>query len=505
MLQEQQLLRQLPQLPADVLPRVLAHVPLQQRLGSCSLVSRSMRAAAVAATDTIQLPELTSQAKADALCAWLQRYGNQAVTRLEIDTPILLHHTVKLPLPWQELKQLQHLSLEKGPGLLLGLQTTAAGNTTTQQQQQQQQLAAAVSSKGVTTRRRAAAAAAKTAAAATASSECSGITLGALATLTSLKMYCHLPISYSTTRRIFSQLRTLTQLRSLELGSLGHAVTTFYEHTPEDDAALGEVIGQLVLLTRLDVSAAFDGRVLAAASNLRHLKDLDVFNVGSAEHPVKLQNLPRSLVYLCLDEGTLDCAVDSSWQMPELRDLRVAEWQGVGFRLEVIARMPRLRWLDLSVEVLNAPPWGISDVVAMLPQLQHLQRLQLYGMQYWPAVAAAENAAAAAGTAAAEAAAAAADAEAAASCAALTASTNLMKLRLEDCRLPEGAVRHMFPASQWLPFLQVLDISCGEGTLEGFLFHEEPSNREVSSCSLVIKQSEDLSLLVDCCPFVQVK
>lgn len=147
-MQEQELLKQLPQLPPDVLPKVLAFVPLQQRLSSCSLASRSMRAAAAAATHEIQLPTLRHQATADALCAWLQQHGGQAVTRLEIKAPYYLgedvsdRHVVQLPLPWQQLNQLQHVGLEGGPGLLLGLQGTTAARLSPQQQQQQQPAAA---------------------------------------------------------------------------------------------------------------------------------------------------------------------------------------------------------------------------------------------------------------------------------------------------------------------------------------------------------------------------
>uniref|UniRef100_A0A383VKD8 Uncharacterized protein n=1 Tax=Tetradesmus obliquus TaxID=3088 RepID=A0A383VKD8_TETOB len=135
--------------------------------------------------------------------------------------------------------------------------------------------------------------------------------------------------------------------------------------------------------------------------------------------------------------------------------------------------MLQLRVLELSREPNGDNWWGMSDVVAVLPELLQLQRLDMYGLTGWAAVEAAEEAAAAAGTAAA-----AADAESAlaaaaascqqlpaASCAALTASTQLTALCLENCWLPEAAARHMFPASRLLPFLQVLDITSELSTL----------------------------------------
>ena len=44
-------------LPEEVLKLVLKHVPLQDRLGSCCLVSTRMHAAAVAATEKLQLQQ----------------------------------------------------------------------------------------------------------------------------------------------------------------------------------------------------------------------------------------------------------------------------------------------------------------------------------------------------------------------------------------------------------------------------------------------------------------
>uniref|UniRef100_A0A383W6U1 Uncharacterized protein n=1 Tax=Tetradesmus obliquus TaxID=3088 RepID=A0A383W6U1_TETOB len=195
------------------------------------------------------------------------------------------------------------------------------------------------------------------------------------------------------------------------------------------------------------------------------------------------------LTTLCLDECVLDCAVDSSWQLPQLRRLAVSEWQGAGFKPQLIARMPQLQQLKLSIEVNDNPARGISELVAVLPGLQQLQRLQLYGMQYWPEVAAAADAALAASTAAAGAALDAATAAAAAdSCAALTASTQLTALCLEDCWLPVGAVGRMFPASRRLPFLQVLDIGGCEGFLQDIDFRASPQQlSEISRCCLVIK------------------
>jgi hypothetical protein len=57
-------------LPADLQRRVLAAVPLQQRIGDFTSTSRSMQAAAVAATQQLHLEDI-SQNTANAFTSWL--------------------------------------------------------------------------------------------------------------------------------------------------------------------------------------------------------------------------------------------------------------------------------------------------------------------------------------------------------------------------------------------------------------------------------------------------
>lgn len=163
--------------------------------------------------------------------------------------------------------------------------------------------------------------------------------------------------------------------------------------------------------------------------------------------------------------------------------------------------MSELRWLDLSVEVTEEPAWGITDVVTALPQLQRLQKLSLYGMQVWPEFHDAVDTFLAEKTAAAKQAMAAAEAAAAAGCKALTGRFYLSSLRLRDCWLPGAAVSRMFPASGWMPFLQVIDVTCCEGTLEFFDFQEEPFDpaSDVRRCSLRLEPG-NLTQIIRCCP-----
>jgi hypothetical protein len=109
LLQKQPQHEQLPQLPAGILQQVLSYVPLHHRLGSCSPASRSMHAAAVAATDDIYLPNLNSQQKASELCQWLDRYGSQVLRHLDVGA----YMTVALPSGLQQLQSWALWSVEQ--------------------------------------------------------------------------------------------------------------------------------------------------------------------------------------------------------------------------------------------------------------------------------------------------------------------------------------------------------------------------------------------------------
>lgn len=69
------------QLPHEVLTQILQHIPLGERLGSCGLLSVAWAAAAITATDTIQLDELQEPA---CFAAWLQLHGAQ-VSSIDIE------------------------------------------------------------------------------------------------------------------------------------------------------------------------------------------------------------------------------------------------------------------------------------------------------------------------------------------------------------------------------------------------------------------------------------
>jgi len=91
------------ELPEDIWKIVLQHVPLKQRLSSCALVCQKFKAAAVAATDSIEAT-LFEQPAVDKFATYLQQHGSHL-------TSLVLTGDCRVSSIWPELEQLpcQHL------------------------------------------------------------------------------------------------------------------------------------------------------------------------------------------------------------------------------------------------------------------------------------------------------------------------------------------------------------------------------------------------------------
>jgi hypothetical protein len=99
-------------MPAEVLVRVMSHVPLLQRLGACALACRDLQAAAVAATSVFSLHSIASQQQMDAAAAWLERHSRPALKQLcLIPKDVWVNGLPILRLPWRCLTQLETLQL----------------------------------------------------------------------------------------------------------------------------------------------------------------------------------------------------------------------------------------------------------------------------------------------------------------------------------------------------------------------------------------------------------
>lgn len=104
---------QLMDIPAALLPSILRHVPLQERLGVCTLVCHSFHAAAVAATHSISIMSMT-QEQCDQLSEWLQRHGG-GITALQAQgSSKRLLSLASLPCPLVRDLDLFHVTLQPG-------------------------------------------------------------------------------------------------------------------------------------------------------------------------------------------------------------------------------------------------------------------------------------------------------------------------------------------------------------------------------------------------------
>jgi hypothetical protein len=409
----------LSQLPTAVLQQVLAPLPLQERLGSCSLVCRSMQATAVAATDEIRLADLKSQQKASALCQWLSRHGHQAMRHLAVKATQMPNLTVALPFSMQHL---QSLRLERVAPQVFGDRA--------EQQPSSSSSSAVAAVPGVAAAAAAAAAVATSlppAAAAGAAS--AALDFAQLSNLTSLQLQCcsiDCPDVLGWAARHVVHVTGLQRLHLNRLCCVGRAI----DCSISGESGFAAAIGQLVQLTSLGYRSLgrFGGGALATVGGLSQLQQLLLDGAGSSKQPLQLQWLPRSLRVVRLHRCIVRCTLtgssssgssssSSSWQLPVLQQLKLSRI--AGFEPAVMQHMPELRvfsfvHLDEREEPLLK---GFEQqLVETLPQLQHLQHLQLEGVMHWPSPS---------------------------SCAALTASSNLTALLLADCSLPSNAARHM--------------------------------------------------------------
>jgi hypothetical protein len=445
MLQDQQQQEQLPQLPEGILQQVLSYVPLQHRLGSCSLASRAMHAAAVAATDEIYLAGLNSQQKASELCQWLERYGSQALRHLEVQARMAMWRQPMLGVELNSgLQQLQSLTLS------------------------QFALPAALDS-------------------------CAHSKLTSLCLEHCLVCPCSDVFAW-----VARQLVHLTDLQNLQLHCL------YERNDPPKPGVLAfeEALGQLQQLTCLGLTSNDTmGAAVATASRLSQLQELQLDYVGTSEKPVQMQWLPSSLTYVRLANCTVSCAADGSgssssssvgWKLPVLKQLELTGGVG-GFEPALLKQMPQLRVFSYTpTEGLDAlfdegPQANLEQqLVQVLPQLQSLQQLQLEYLAHWPSPS---------------------------NCASLTASSKLTALLLMECRLPAGAVQHMFAAGQQLQQLQRLEVIASEGTQENVdhwacndLQTSLEHNVSVLQPGSLKLGPGDLAKLVSCCPrFCELK
>lgn len=320
----------LQELPEHILQQLLGHVPVLQRMSSCSLVCHSFQEAAVAATNNIQLHSIDCQQQAEALCSWLLKHGSKALTHLDLEGVWNYEFpTAAFDLPWQQLVQLQSLRVQ-----CLELQLVCNDST--------RQIAS----------------------------------LSALTQLTSLQLGTFSASSACIrVGWIASNISTLTGLRQLKLSFVG-----FQPQQPGSipNAALAAALGELVQLTSLTLESCVNGTALSTATKLSQLRRLQLIGIGGSREALQMDDLPSSLTHLqllnCYIQGPED---SSSWQMPSLQELEV--WEVTGFQTAALAGMQQLRWLRMNNDNCTIDEESLLD---SLPHLQHLEHLELHDMQH---------------------------------------------------------------------------------------------------------------------------
>jgi Leucine-rich repeat (LRR) protein len=502
---------QLLQLPAVVLQHVLSYVPLQQRLGSCSVVSRSMHTAAVAATEEVKIYGPKSQQTADVLCDWLRKHSNRALRHLDLNgggifdfaDPYSNAQQIAVSLPWRQLAKLRSLRV-----VCVELPAAAssaanqAGGAAAAASSAMPAGGVAADDAGVST---AAAAAAASMAALTAltslelsdynitstnrtSSSSSSQILGSNSYSNDLQQSsCAITVMQWTA----NELVLLTGLRRLdlfggmfddvELHPISFTYTDKSAMRAECSKAVALILAQLTQLTRMNLwGISLDGTAFAGAGSHSQLQELSVSHANSNNVPWSIQNLPPCLTKFKATMVCFSCPVLSDsceWQLSALQTLCLEAVEG--FQPAVLTLMPQLQHFTFATHhrVLDA-----AALLAALPQLLQLQHIEVayrLGVQH----------------------------AAASSFAALTASSHVTALTLQDCILPADAAQHMFPAGvQLQQLLQLLQLQvfpcCGrlqslKASMPGIF---QAQNDFVKRYCLALSSSSAVPWLVSCCP-----
>jgi hypothetical protein len=283
----------LQQLPHEVLVHVMRWLPQDDRVGACALTCRALLAASEAATVRLDVISLNQQ-RADAVAAWLGRHGSSHMEVLNLnglnngwplfpgDEPPVL---ASLQLPCHSLPKLQSLWLQ-----LLAVQPVAACSS-----QAQRTIEASCSTTNTSDH----------------SSCCTDAALAELTALTHLSLQqcdvTHLGVGATQ----LSALSALQQLWMEEISTDASIDLT----SPAYSAALGHTLGQLCQLTSLMLKTTYRqpllGTVVAAASRLTQLQDLELECVGK-DGAVLVQDLPRSLTSLEMEHCVLSSRSSSS-------------------------------------------------------------------------------------------------------------------------------------------------------------------------------------------------
>jgi hypothetical protein len=431
-------------LSAEVLAKLLLHIPLGQRMDSCALVDKSWKSAAALTNGSINVSN-ADPASTASLAAWLKSHAN----RVPIKSIAVQQSRPgsKLTLPLAQLRSLQSLTLTDVPW-------EAAPAPAPAPTAPQTPAKTPPSSSTTAGRRLTRAVAAATAAAAAAEGQ---PTVPTLAVLTSLKT-----LQLTGTSVKLDGLSALTALQELKCAcqhsdadegaaAVGQGVP-MAAHINRARAALMQALPQLQALASLEPDSELSSPVV-----LKHVKVMQQLQNLSSTKSDKFSSLPQSLTRLQLKAY---CGPDR-WQRPtqlsprtapricQLATLQVLELQNI-FPLDsaVLASISILQ--QLSLESVRFQE-GESPPLLVFSKLTALKSLSIKLACNWLGLPSNAPQAALCVVASLT------DAEAAA----LTASSQLTALHLGGLanKLRPQLYSSMFPAGRQLPNLLELSVS----------------------------------------------
>jgi hypothetical protein len=280
-------------LPHEVLVNVVRWLEPQERFSTCAPACRSFHAAAVAATEELELSCRTQQ-HADAAAAWLERHGSSALIKLSFESRICCSFSVAMP--WHTLRRMQDLKMSR-----FALQPQPGNSSSSGSRCEQRIVSDSCKLSQLHSH---------------SSSPMAVPLLMALTALTQLRIWdCDVTCFGDG----MLQLTALSGLQSLSVykphvrpGSVADAAAY--------STALASMLGQLRQLTYLSLEGGScdhptlfkSGAVLKAACNLSRLQALRLQRVGTMSDPARLKDLPGCLTKLEVEGGAISSSSSSS-------------------------------------------------------------------------------------------------------------------------------------------------------------------------------------------------
>jgi hypothetical protein len=421
-------------LPPALTPQILSHVPQAPRLAQCAFVCRAWASAAT--LSTVHVESRLNTKTAAAFESWLQQHAGQLQT-LKLFCCDRGYTSLRLPLG--QLKQLHRLELDELQLQLPGEQPAASGSG-----QQLSDVAAGLSIEG------------------------SGASDVSLPSLQHLRLGSVRFVS-TTSLLLLTAAPQLTSLVFRDYISFADVDEDADDRTVARQQVAAAVAGMLRQLPRLSVCELpympLSDAALQQLAAMQGLRQVSLAHLSQAP-ACDLRHLPSSIREMTYSDRVLAQEPSLPPQLQQLTGLLHLRLYHCPLPPTLLHSVTQLQTLCLkSCKPLpSGDPAGAQALLAVLSQLARLQHLEMSTVQWDPAGVASQH------------------------FSALTASSCLTRLVVNlhiKPPLPEGAVRHMFPAHRQQPQLKFVQLSY-VGITEAYCI-----------------DSADLVSIASCCPALQ--